>query len=261
MDEHKGAIQAPDTFRDVQHGGLLLAVESAVPLLVVPRSPSYVGLLRGASDFAAPNGSLHLERLPDAAPEGAQTPCLVARQPSLRRRSPRNWTLEANVLFLGTPHFGRHWQTIVAKTGFNLSAADPSNAALPILAAKLSPARRFVLQVWVDVESGPPILVTAQSVHQALPDTWYHLVMVSNGGTLDFYVNGGFELRLRTGGRLALPTRSTDGDLAFGCGMHQGVPADTCSCLLSEVRAAEQALTPEQWLWRRRDGYHSRGHG
>ena len=32
--------------------------------------------------------------------------------------------------------------------------------------------------------------------------------------------------------------RPSDGDLTFGCGMHVGVPADACSCLLSEVRAS-----------------------
>ena len=50
-------------------------------------------------------------------------------------------------------------------------------------------------------------------------------------------------------GWLADPPRSTDGDLTFGCGMHGGVLADTCSCLLSEVRASDRALPSQQWLW------------
>ena len=36
-------------------------------------------------------------------------------------------------------------------------------------------------------------------------------------------------------------------------GLHVGVPADACSCLLSEVRASNRAVPSDEWLW-------SRGH-
>ena len=41
----------------------------------------------------------------------------------------------------------------------------------------------------------------------------------------------------------------THGDLTFGCGMHRGELAHTCSCLVSEARATEDALKPAEWLW------------
>ena len=122
---------------------------------------------------------------------------------------------------------------------------------------KLTPQRHFLLHAWVEPDvptlgqpPGQPRLVTSQSKGAAEANTWYHLVLQSNGHVVELHVNGRAELRAWWGGALALPPRDTDGDLTFGCGMHAGVYTDTCSCLISEARAAERELAPEEWLWR-----------
>jgi hypothetical protein len=174
------------------------------------------------------------------------------------------WTVEAVVNFLDTPHFGQAWQTIVGRNGHNVSQSD---ASLPLFALKLAPDARFWMQAWLAPSNSSipssltPQLITRVSTHIAVPGTWYHLVVVSNGESLRLFVNGQLEAAAPFPGTLPAMGRSarsshvegrlieTHGDLTFGCGMHRGELADTCSCLVSEARATEDALKPAEWLW------------
>ena len=270
MDGDEGSRPAPRQFQSVglgSHPGL--AVRSSLPLRVVSRAPVFIRRVRGTSLPAAPNGSLHLEGLPPEAPADAISPCLSTSDASLRRMIFRQWTIEATALLLDTPRFGRIWQTIVGRNGFNHST-NPQGAALPTFALKLSPSGRFVLLAWFERDLGtmvagrraspyasvrPPDFVSVESEHVAQPNVWYHLVVSFDGAVLQLAVNGVTEsrvtVRVPSGGvaRLAQPRRPTDGDWTFGCGMHNGVAADTCSCLLTEARLVDRALDEHELSW------------
>lgn len=241
-------------------------------LRIVPRSPKFISLRRPAMLPAAPSTSLHLERpnngvaaTDDDFPAESTHNCLSTRAaPEVRQRSLRTWTYEAVVNFLDTPHFGRTWQSIIGRNGLGFLDEERH---LPLLVLKLAPDLRFWLQTWLarDTDAAllstppsPPLLITKVSEHVAVPDTWYHLVVVCDGETLKFYVNGQLEAASYFKGALPHAFDATKplgdgtqmhGDLTFGCGMHRGVLADTCSCLLSEVRALDRALAPSEWLW------------
>ena len=252
---------------------------------VIPRKPSFVALWRGRGvPTSAPSGSLHLER-PDAEQSALQSAgvlCLTTRaQAAVRQRTAKRWTYEAVVNFLDTPHFGRTWQTMIGRNGLRHSETEPR---LPLFALKLAPDLHFWLQAWLepaDDDAGSNDrdgnsagaarvrLVSKRSTHIATPNTWYHLAVVSDGEKLQLYVNSQLEAAGYFHGRLPTPCRERAGaplqqqqqeqqlaagggdlgDITFGCGMHDGTLADTCSCLLSEVRAVERVLTPEEWLW------------
>ena len=239
---------------------------------VIPRKPSFVALWRSPKLPPAPAGSLHLER-PDAeqsALQSAGAPCLTTRaHTAVRRRTARRWTFEAVVNLLDTPHFGRTWQTMIGRNGLRQSETEPR---LPLFALKLAPDLHFWLQAWLvpadddDESTGEAVrLVSRRSAHVATPNTWYHLAVVCDGESLLLYVNSQLEAAGYFHGRLPTPPHEREGaplelqqlaagggdlgDITFGCGMHDGILADTCSCLLSEVRAVERVLTPEEWLW------------
>ena len=252
LGEGTGSIVAPQRIPDTT-SRQALTLSSGIPLRTVPRRPHYNSLSRPAALAAQPNGSLHIERLPPGAPSDAITPCLTAVDPYSRRLQVRQWTVEVVVLLLDTPHFGHVWQTIIGRNGFNINQTSSEEAALPSLALKLKPNRHFLLQAWVETDGDSPRttkLVSEESNHAAQPDTWYHLVLQFNNQSAELYVNGRLEVHAWWGGMLAPPARESDGDFTFGCGMHAGTPADTCSCLLSEGRFAARALSPEEWLWR-----------
>ena len=194
-----------------------------------------------------------MERPPGGDGARRQTTCLFTRNPALGRASfEREWTIEAVVLFLNNPHFATQWQTVIGRNGYRLSESSPNISSL---ALKLSPGRRLLLQAWLAPTPAnashrpPPRLVSAWSAHAAQPNAWYHIAVVCAEGSLRLHVNSHLEAVEKFEGRLALPTRPTDGDLTFGCGMHAGVPADTCSCLLSELRASNRSLPADEWLW------------
>ena len=254
---------------------LHVASATGMPLRIIPRAPTFLTLSRPAALPWPPEGSLHVER-PPWSRENAKMPptCLYTRDAARRRSSfASEWTIEAVVLFLNNPHFGHQWQTIfglngaalvprlhaphthvrrcVACTGFNMT--DSSDAHLSSLALKLSPKLGLLLQAWLAPQGAmpqaPPRLVSVWSSHSAQANAWYHVVVRCAAGKLELHVNGFLEASAPFDGQLARPPRPSDGDLTFGCGMHKGVPADTCSCLLSEVRAANQSLSSHEWLW------------
>ena len=249
----------PDAFAAVDSSVRLhSASASGMPLRIVPRAPKFLLLSRPSNLPLAPEGSMHLDRPPGAEGDQPTTPsCLFTHEAALGRASfarRRDWTLEAVVLFLDNSHFSGQWQTIIGRNGHQMSP-DPGGKGLSSLALKLSPDLSLLLQAFLApaVAPGQPPQptrhVSAWSKHRAQANAWYHIVVVARGGRLELYVNGMLEISSEFDGWLADPPRSTDGDLTFGCGMHGGVLADTCSCLLSEVRASDRALPSQQWLW------------
>ena len=135
------------------------------------------------------------------------------------------------------------------------SAGLFDKSSLASLALKLSPQLTLLLQAYVvpvapaGAPPSPPQEVFAWSRHTAQANAWYHIAIVSSGSELSLHVNGMVEASIPFEGWLATPQRKSDGDVTFGCGMHEGKLADTCSCLLSEVRASDQALPSKEWLW------------
>ena len=270
LGDSNGAIAAPAAF--VAHGdGQSLAVASSfAPLHIVPRSPEFVNRARPAALPAAPNGSLHMERLPPEAPATAVKTCLTTRDPTLRTAAFTNWTLEATALLLDTSRFGHSWQTIIGRNGVR-HGTRPNEADLPTFALKLAPSRRFVLLAWMQAIGGGangtggaarpgPRFISIESEHVAQSNVWYHLVVTFegqvDGAVMQLSVNGVPEARVKVlrpawsaAVALAPPTRPSDGDWTFGCGMHKGVTADTCSCLLSEARMVDRALDERELLW------------
>ena len=258
--EDIAARDAPAVFASAV-GGVDLHVNSAgLPLRAVPRAPVFRALSRPAMLPRPPDGSLHLVR----PAGGDRVACLSTRNPALGQTSyHREWTLEAVVLFLSNEHFAQQWQTVIGRNGFQMSHAvqdgNRTETELTSLALKLSPKKHLVLQAWLTptpkagAPPPPPRLVTIQSAHSAQSNTWYHMAIIVVRGLLQLHINGQLEAAAYFDGSLARPPRPSDGDLTFGCGMHVGVPADACSCLLSEVRASNRAVPSDEWLW-------SRGH-
>ena len=95
-------------------------------------------------------------------------------------------------------------------TGWNHSADDPDFAELSTFALKLTPERNLLLQGWFVPSAGrkatsesrteanrttpskvPPKLVTVKTIHTALPNIWYHLVVRYDGVAVQLIVNGG----------------------------------------------------------------------
>lgn len=252
---------APKHYDDAsvtRKGVRLHVTNSGTPLHIVPRTPRFVGLIRTDGMPPAPNGSLHFERPLPGVPAEAGTACVSTRDTSHRLHRLREWTLELVVNFLENPHFGHEWQTVVGVNGYNITASGNDDDRLSALAVKLSPQRNFLLQAWVERRPSKRSprqkrvsLVSRGSTHFAEPNRWYHIALVSDGRTLQLSVNSHLEASVRFNGTLVSPRRHNDGDLTFGCGMHAGVPADTCSCLLTEARVSDRALPSMQWLWSR----------
>ena len=63
------------------------------------------------------------------------------------------------------------------------------------------------------------------------------------------FVNGKLEGMERAYGGLAIAPRRQDGGVTLGCGMFDGVAADTCSCLINEARVSDDARPMREWLW------------
>lgn len=114
----QASITAPLKYSSVPDHGVDLVASGNLGhvMRIVPRKPHF-DLLRPRSLPPAPNGSLHLERLPPEAVGKTPTSCLAARASPRLLRSPPTWTLEAVVLFLDNPHFGQVWQSIIGRNG------------------------------------------------------------------------------------------------------------------------------------------------
>ena len=69
-------------------------------------------------------------------------------------------------------------------------------------------------------------------------DVWYSIVAQGDGRWMRLWINGRLQGMERTYGPLVTPPRPQDGGVTMGCGMFDGVPADTCSCLINEARRA-----------------------
>ena len=255
---------APAYYSDARHaagGPNLHVLNVGVELFVVPRAPRYVTLVRPHALPAAPNASLHIEPpLPGNPPE-AGTTCLTMREKSHQLHRHRVWTVEAVVNFLENQRFGRQWQTIFGVSGHNMSrsASRAEYDRFSTLAVKLSPERKFLLQLWLE---GAPVteddgfkaqqrlaIISKTSEHVAEPNKWYHVSLVATGAGMSLHINGHEEIRVEFEGSLPAPKRASDGDLTFGCGMFDGHLADTCSCLLTEARVSDSALQSDQLLW------------
>ena len=145
--------------------------------------------------------------------------------------------------------------SLAMHTGVNF-ASEPDLASLSALALKLSPSREFHLLAWVGLDGEEKLqLVADMTKSRAQSNVWYHLVLRSDGHSIQLFVNRKLELRMaianqgRGASRLAPPQSAIDGDWTFGCGMHNGVQADTCSCLISEARVSEFVLQERDWIW------------
>jgi len=236
---------------------------SSAPLQMVPRVPVFhnmwLGNLVDGQQREGPTAAVYVDR-PPPDPERPEVVvpvnCLTTKQPSLRTLPIRQWTVEVVVDFLNNEHFGRAWQTIFGRTGGNFTANE-FDAKLAAMAMKLAPDMHLLLEAWVGTEpvSKAPQYVSVRSKEMLEPSTWYHLVGRSNGHDLQLLVNGVLagefhSDKLVPSMPLSVPPLSAHGDFTFGCGMHEGLIADACSCLLAEARLSPAFLQPAEWLWR-----------
>jgi len=205
---------------------------------------------------APPTGAVWIERPAFSPPEISRglhygISALSTRQPRLRSRRLREWTVEAVVFFLDSPHFGRAWQSVVGRNGANFSS-DAFDATLGAFYVKLGPERQLMLEAWVAPDEGgaPPRYVSVVSKRVLRHSEWYSIVAASDGATMRLFVNGEVlgEAALGGGG-LAVSPREEDGDFTFGVAMFGGAAADPCSCLISEARISEHVVPEGQWLW------------
>ena len=122
-------INVRTSFESSQRGvePLLVHVQTHHPLHVVARSPSFVHLVRPNELPDPPIGSVYIDRPPVGSLVNVETNCLRTREPLLRTANVTEWSVEAVVLFLDSPHFGRAWQTVRNVMGPVLSPADSSS--------------------------------------------------------------------------------------------------------------------------------------
>ena len=86
---------------------------------------------------------------------------------------------------------------------------------------------------------GEPIVFTNVASRESVTaDVWYSIVAQGDGQWMRLWINGRLQGMERTYGPLVTPPRPQDGGVTMGCGMFDGVPADTCSCLINEARRA-----------------------
>lgn len=242
---------------------------AAMPIPGVPEAEKPFDVL---GDESLPWGQ-YPEPLPNL--RSPRAGCLGTREPGLRTTPTERWTIEVVALFLGNAHFGRAFQTIVGRDGVNMTRnASSFEARLASLYIKLTPEKRLRLEAWAAADTTQPPqwlsdegpIRARHSVHRALsgervafvelagrstlePDTWYSIVATSDGQWMRLFVNGKLEGMERAYGGLAIPPRRQDGGLTLGCGMFDGVPADTCSCLINEARVSDDARPMREWLW------------
>ncbi|KAL1527207.1 hypothetical protein AB1Y20_015886 [Prymnesium parvum] len=239
-----------DNVHPETEGTLPLHVQTSQPLHVVARSPAFVRLRRTAGLPAAPIGSVYIDRPPLGSLVEVDTNCLRTREPQLRSVNVSAWSLEAVVLFLDSPHFGRAWQTFVGRNGCRMSPGEPQLQPLASIYLKLTPQRTFLLEAFAGEDlKALHQHVAVQSAHIATPNAWYHVAGVSDGASLQLWVNGHLEASAPFAGALRRPPFDEHGDMTFGCGMFDCNITDPCSCLLSEARIADRALRSSEMLW------------
>jgi len=236
---------------DAPDGVLPLHVQTSQPLHVVARSPAFVRLKRTPGLPRQPIGSVYVDRPPIGSLVEVDTNCLTTREPLLRTLNLTAWSIEAVVLFLDSPHFGRAWQTFVGRNGCQMSPGERDLQALASIYLKLTPQRTFLFEAFAgDTSAGPHQHVAVQSTHVATPNSWYHVAGVSDGKTLQLWVNGQLEASANFFGPLRVPPKEEHGDVTFGCGMFDCKITDPCSCLISEARISDSALGSRAMLWR-----------
>lgn len=103
-----------NSFDNLQRGvqPLRLHVHIPYPLHVVARSPEFSRQLRTSGIPDSLVGSVYIDRPPVGGLLKVDTNCLRTREPALRTLNLTQWSVEAVVLFLESPHFGRAWQTV-----------------------------------------------------------------------------------------------------------------------------------------------------
>ena len=98
--------------------------------------------------------------------------------------------------------------------------------------------------------AGEPMVFTSISSRETLqPEVWYSIVATSDGHWTRLWINGRLEGMERAYGPLVMPHRPQDGGLTLGCGMFDGLAADTCSCIINEARVTNEVRPMESWLW------------
>ena len=233
---------------------------SNVPLQMVPRTPLITNMRRHKS-LPLPSAAMYIDR-PPPDPERPEVvvpvTCSSTRQPQLRTLVVTQWTIEVTTSFLNNEHFGKAWQTVVGRTGATFST-HAFDSKLSALALKLDPDMHLLLQAWLTQQSADrvaasPHYVSVRSKSAVEATTWYHIVGRSDGQRIQLFVNG--ELAGESepvAGALSIPPSLKHGDLTLGCGMHDSLITDACSCLIAEARVLPEALAQKDWLWLQSD--------